>query len=356
MKVLIVDDEILVRKGLAMGIDWGSLGFDEIKEASNGIEALEISRELDPDLVLTDIRMPKMDGFELIEQLKIYCPDTVTIVLSCLNDTEHVRHAMQFGGALDYIPKLSMSTEELAKIIEKVKKYMGKQCLVITEESKHVHVSLSLEQELELKRSLESGNKEKGLEIIHDMFQQIPDTKIASLDTVEWHEIIGILSSGLKKYAGSIYDIKVGDKLSIQWIEESQDIRELRQRLIDVLRYAFDYIGELKNQQYGKEVTLAIEYLYSHFNEAIKLHDVSVEVGIHESYLSKKFKDATGINFIDYLNQIRIDRAKELLQNPERLVYEVAEIVGYSNESYFSRIFKQYEGISPKQYQKQCGK
>jgi two-component system, response regulator YesN len=124
MKALIVDDEILVRKGISMGIDWDKMGFSVVKEANNGVEALDIAKDSKPDLILTDIRMPKMDGLELIKQLKVYCPDSVIIVLTCLNDSQYVREAMQFGGALDYVLKLSLSTEELEKTIKKATKYI----------------------------------------------------------------------------------------------------------------------------------------------------------------------------------------------------------------------------------------
>jgi two-component system response regulator YesN len=71
IRVLIVDDEFLVRVGIKTMINWEELGFEIVGDAENGDQALEMARELRPDLVLTDIRMPKMDGLELIRALAV---------------------------------------------------------------------------------------------------------------------------------------------------------------------------------------------------------------------------------------------------------------------------------------------
>ncbi|MFY9175889.1 MAG: response regulator [Caldicoprobacterales bacterium] len=121
IRVLIVDDEFLVRVGIKTMINWEELGFEIVGDAENGDQALEMARELRPDLVLTDIRMPKMDGLELIRALKEELPETKVVVLSCYQDFEYVREAMQFLGALDYVPKLSMNPEDIVNVMLNVK-------------------------------------------------------------------------------------------------------------------------------------------------------------------------------------------------------------------------------------------
>ena len=100
-KVLIVDDELLVRMGFRSILDWESCGFTVVGDAENGEEALEKIRLLQPDLVFTDLKMDRMDGLELMSACMREYPAVKFIVLSSYNDFENVRQAMRCG-ALDY--------------------------------------------------------------------------------------------------------------------------------------------------------------------------------------------------------------------------------------------------------------
>lgn len=112
IRVLIADDEILVRVGLKTIIPWEQHGFELIGEAANGLEALDIIRRDPCHILLTDIRMPQCDGLALIEQLRELSPSTKCLILSSHNDFEYVRKALQLGAA-DYVLKLTMEPEQL---------------------------------------------------------------------------------------------------------------------------------------------------------------------------------------------------------------------------------------------------
>ena len=103
IKVLIVDDHGVVRQGLSVYLDL----LDEIAvvgEAANGIEALEKAKELQPDVVLMDLVMPKMDGIEAIRQLRIQNPDSQVIALTSFSEDDKVFPAIQ-AGAISYLLK-----------------------------------------------------------------------------------------------------------------------------------------------------------------------------------------------------------------------------------------------------------
>lgn len=117
MNVLIVDDEPVIRIGLRQLIDWESCGFHLAGEAADGAEALELCRRKDIDLLVTDIRMPRMDGLELIRRVRETRPDTGIVVLSCLDDYIYVREAMKLGAA-DYILKPTMEPEQLLDVLQ----------------------------------------------------------------------------------------------------------------------------------------------------------------------------------------------------------------------------------------------
>jgi len=103
-KVLIVDDEKYVRMGIKSDTDWALIGCEVVGEASNGLEALEVAENTRPDLVVSDIRMPKMDGIELAEKLIEKYPNVKVIFLTAYNEFEYARQAVRIGVS-DYLLK-----------------------------------------------------------------------------------------------------------------------------------------------------------------------------------------------------------------------------------------------------------
>ena len=118
--VLIVDDEVLARVGLKSLMNWEELGFVIVGEAENGEKALTMIEELNPDLVLTDIKMPLMNGLELMKKTRRRFPAVEFIILSSYDDFKYAREAMLLG-AKDYILKLEMDKISLKTILLRIK-------------------------------------------------------------------------------------------------------------------------------------------------------------------------------------------------------------------------------------------
>ena len=117
-KVLVVDDEILVRQGIKHLLHWEQNGFQIVGEASNGKEALALIEELEPQIVLTDIVMPVMDGEELTRIIKTSWPEIEVIVLSSFSEFDYVRSTFQ-SGVSDYILKPHLETGRLLDVLRK---------------------------------------------------------------------------------------------------------------------------------------------------------------------------------------------------------------------------------------------
>ena len=88
MKLLIVDDEELTRTGVISSLDWSSLGIDEVIQADDGVHGLETARLYKPEIILCDVRMPRMDGITMLERLEKLLPDSVAIFMSGYSDKE----------------------------------------------------------------------------------------------------------------------------------------------------------------------------------------------------------------------------------------------------------------------------
>ena len=117
-KILIVDDEYIIRQGIKHLLDWEKHGFQVVGEADNGKQALEMIEKDPPDIVLTDIVMPVMDGIELTKMLNIKNSGIQVIVLSGYSDFEYVKSTFQ-SGAVDYILKPTLNPKELLSVLQK---------------------------------------------------------------------------------------------------------------------------------------------------------------------------------------------------------------------------------------------
>lgn len=127
-KVLIVEDEMLVRTGIRASIDWEKFNMCVVNEASNGKIAWELYQQTLPDLVLTDIKMPFMDGIELIRNIRSTGNPAQIIILSCLEDFSLAQEAIRLGVS-GYILKLTMTSEEMESVLLSVRKALDEEYL-----------------------------------------------------------------------------------------------------------------------------------------------------------------------------------------------------------------------------------
>ncbi len=124
-RVLLADDEEEIRTGISRKIDWSALGFALVGEADNGEEALELAEQLRPDVVLTDIKMPFMDGLELCRRLKQFLPGAGLVVFSGFDDFEYARQAVGMG-VFEYILK-PITAPELSEVLTRLRERLDRQ-------------------------------------------------------------------------------------------------------------------------------------------------------------------------------------------------------------------------------------
>ncbi len=136
----------------------------------------------------------------------------------------------------------------------------------------------------------------------------------------------------------------------LRFINRVESYDKLRKWFIDKLTDACHDVKSRKENRSNGIIDRAKEYIMTHYQKDISLDDVSREVDISPYYFSKLFKEATGDNFIEYLTNLRIDKAKDLLDNTELSMKEICVQVGYANPNYFSRIFKKNVGVTPTEY------
>lgn len=104
LKVLVVEDEELIRQGIVLGTDWAQLNCAVVGQAANGLEGLEQAKALNPDLIITDIKMPRLDGIEMVRKLREAGNQAKVIILTAYDSFSYAQSALRLGAA-DYLLK-----------------------------------------------------------------------------------------------------------------------------------------------------------------------------------------------------------------------------------------------------------
>ena len=120
LKVVVVEDEELVRKGIVLAVDWASVGCAVVGEAANGQEGLEVIARYRPDLIVTDIKMPRLDGLEMVRQLRAQGNRAYVILLTAYSDFSYAQAAVKLG-AVDYLLK-PFRDGELEAVVERIQR------------------------------------------------------------------------------------------------------------------------------------------------------------------------------------------------------------------------------------------
>jgi len=125
------------------------------------------------------------------------------------------------------------------------------------------------------------------------------------------------------------------------------------QLLYDMVEAYMKLIQIHARRQYSDLIRFCLDYVDFHFSEPITLASVAHSFSVSECYLSARFTKETNMNFITYVNKVRVDYACVLLEKFQMPIQKVAELSGFASSSYFTRVFKHQIGMSPSQYRKQ---
>lgn len=254
--LIIVEDEYIIRKGLVHTIDWFELGFKVIGEAEDGVEGLRLIKELKPDLIITDIRMPNKNGLDMIAEAK-KTVNFESIILTSYSHFDYAKEAITLG----------VSSYVLKPIDEK-----------------------------EL------------LEIVKGIKTKINDKKV--VQNIKFH----------KNNEGEL------------------DFTNLKL-----------YIDNDSTNTYVRH---ALEQIRKGYNEKISIEGIAEELLISPSYLSRKFKTDTGYTFLELLNKYRIQKSIDIIlkEKGRYRVYEISDMVGFTDYKHYCTVFKKYTNLSPKDF------
>ena len=373
-KVLFAEDELLVRLGLQNSIPWSKYEMEVAALADNGVEAYRLFEEIHPDILITDLRMEGMDGLELVKRVREIDKECAIVVISCLNDFETLRKLIPYN-INAYVLKASISIDEVCNVLEQTKEYLisigrtAKKVIPDLEKTEDIiskyllgDAVISLEDDFEIFEhlllfSLEEENKDKinklAMDFIYELVnRQIPGEMLVPLKDKEF---CVFYRSTEKKMDERIKRINnsIGDFLGVRF-KITHSSRRKAENLKDWFDRAYIQQYEINiDENSGKAlIQKSIEYMQEHFRESLTLTDISRTIGLSVSYFSYLFKQETGKNYIEYLNEIRLLATMKDLMNTDEKVVVVAQKNGFQNLEYFSRYFKKQTGESPARWRK----
>ena len=170
-----------------------------------------------------------------------------------------------------------------------------------------------------------------------------------------WQALCGTFLLGIHSFEEmSVSPADLGDPFQLIF-DRVCTFSDLCRCFIDTCSEYLSRIKEEKKAMEDKPIRLAKLYIQEHFNEAISLEAVSSEVGFNPAYFSTVFKKSTGENFMDYVKEVRIEHAKEMLARTGMDIPSVAQAVGYSDIKYFTRLFRKLTSLTPTDYRKLYG-
>lgn len=267
-KIFVIDDEPMIIKGLKELVPWEEINCEVSGHAKNGEEGLKRIKESVPDIVISDIRMPKLSGLEMIEALRDVSTEMKFIILTGHRDFDYAQKAINLG-VVEYLLKPTN--------IEDIKSAVLEAMMMLDEER----------------------SKDEDIKALRDKIEAFESEK-ATDDVVD---------------------------------EEDRD-------------------GE--GNEAGHKVKYlavqAINFMKEHHSEKLDLQTVADSLYISTWYLCKVLKQEVNNSFVQLLNEIRIREAKRLLVETNHKVYEICEMVGYTDNPYFTKTFKKHTGMTPNQY------
>lgn len=208
------------------------------------------------------------------------------------------------------------------------------------------------DKEKQLITKVKTGNALEAKALLNDLLGYVFFSEGSNLEIVKSRsiELCSLLSrAAIEGGATSDSILKINNQFlkTLQSVRSLDDLCYKLQETIDVFTECmFERIPSKNNEIIKK----AIRYISRNFASPLTLEEVAGEVHLNPAYFSTMFKQSTGSSFKEYLNMVRIEESKRLLSNTDYSVIDIAVATGFEDQSYFSKVFKKYTGLTPKQY------
>ena len=360
---MIVDDKEIVRRELKRLKIWGEeTGFVICEEAENGQEALDLIAQNPVDLIITDIKMPKIDGIELLSAIVAgkLCP--CVVLLSDYSEFSYARQGIILG-AFDYMPK-PVNEKELFCLLQRAREYLGndqkekervRKLEQLNSENRESYLSiLNVERMSELLKTRDQN----ALNFISHMLDQIWDSYKVDFNTIET-----LLQNFMKELMQEIIQSypcfnKFFDMTQFQTyhFQTDYEVEPVKLFFLNKIKEIISLLDILRCNVQDRGIEAQVcNYVLDHIEDDISLAIVADNLFLNRTYVSEIFKQKTGIPFTEYVTRVKMERAKIIILQDNLKTYEIAEKLGFKDTEYFSKVFKKSTGMTPTEFRKNLG-
>lgn len=394
-KMMIVEDELFVRIGLERAVNWAEHQIHLPPSASDGRKALELYEKYHPHLILTDIRMPEIGGLELISIIRERDKGVKFIVLSCLEDYQIVKDALNLAVS-HYYNKSELDIAELTRYIDEIVEELsssGVQDAPAAEEES----GLAADREewsgyffsgkpCGFSRLLAAYEKpgsdyvlvrmdfgdpgETDFSFVQNVLKEILQNQKAghclafSLEKAVLLYALERAGEEKQTYQMDTFlrhlELSMQSYFNLPVVMASSpvfnDLEELPKRWEEIaaLHGKVERLPDGDGQLASRKVFAAIQYIRGHLQEALSLAEVAESVNFSPGYLSTLFRQELNISFSEFVLDARLRRVKLLLQGDASLS-SIAEQTGFHDASYLIKVFKRATGMTPNKYRQHRG-
>ena len=338
-KILFIDDDETIEFIVSRMKIWESSNFKITRYAKNGMEALSILEKESFDLIITDIRMPIIDGLELLEDMRKRGDKTLLVLASTYSEFEYAKRGLQ-NGAIDYIIK-PITEENLKELFIRVEKLL-KEKESNLEESKETTLKVSkdrIDKWYNLFINLEETPENLQAKYLKELNNILKEEKVIFSELLfegVWERIIKVFP----------WIVKLEN---IEFLFNEESFEEEVQEKISSIQ---EIIKKYKLNKYDSLINKICEIIIKNIGKDKLLDIIAEELELSKDYIGKLFKNKIGITLNEYSTILKMEYGKKLLKTSNKKVYEISEELGYSTVDYFSKLFKNYTGLTPVQYRK----
>lgn len=343
MKILLVDDDYIALEGLRTMLHWEQFDGKLVGCACDGAEAVKLIRDTDPDVVISDIKMPEMDGLELARYLYEHCPETHMILMSGHSEFQYAQQALRYR-VTDYI---------LKPITRQKIQQLNEQLTAFSQELTQKDQIRKLAYDDTLKEQILQVLRNGDIPALQELL--VSPTVMQALQNDTDHTLGIQLLNYLFQYQDeisrektSLSELKHKEMTDYRKLPTSQDRIAYLSRRYNAL---MEYVQNQKTEYDRPIITTCLQIIDQNYSDpAFNISSLADSLHLSLPYLSTVFKQTTGQNISNYLAQKKLAQAKELLCDISVSIREVSQKSGYEDPRHFAKLFKKHTGMTPSEY------
>ena len=351
---IIIDDEKWTREALKKIGKWEEMNIGIIAEASDGEYGLSLIDNLRPDIIISDVKMPNMDGISLLREIRARGCNAKIIFVSGYDDFELVRNAMQLK-ANDYLLKPVKAEElnkQLRRCVDEIAggKAFGGESAVQFHGIVYENWADEFRQlENEIYETLKAGNHEMMKHKFEKISEVVLQEKKVDISKDDIIYIFFCLQNLLQKYItesgyklGEILDRSCGAYV----FGEEFSLNDMLNCICSLYGDTLVSIERKRKDRNRVDLQSIKKYVDENYRSDITLEATADAFFISKEYLSKLFKNEVGVGFSNYITKMRMCKAKELLESGVP-IRDVSDMVGYKDIAHFYKVFKKHFNVNP---------